>query len=229
MNGEVNNRFSFGEFELDADRRLLLKRGEAVPLNSKTFDLLLTLAENHGQVISKNDLLDKVWENQFVEENNLTVHVAALRKALGETKNENRFIVTVPGKGYSFVAKLNEPVIEIVVESHRFERIVVEEEIETETSAAGTNGHRTAHITKSRPAPVKTFSDIDRTSKKFLLIAVVPTVLLVGALGYWLYQIGISIKSAPEPFQQATLNRLTSSGKINGAAISPDGKYFVYA
>ena len=109
MHSEVNKRFSFGEFELDADRRLLLKSGETVNLNSKTFDLLLTLVENHGQVLTKGDLLDKVWENQFVEENNLTVHVAALRKALGETKNDHRFIVTVPGKGYQFVAELNEP------------------------------------------------------------------------------------------------------------------------
>ena len=76
MNLEVNNRFSFGEFELDADRRLLLKRGEAVNLNPKTFDLLLTLVQNHGNVLSKNELLDRVWENQFVEENNLTVHIA---------------------------------------------------------------------------------------------------------------------------------------------------------
>ncbi len=58
-------------------------------------------------MLSKDELLEKVWAGQFVEENNLTVHVSALRKALGETKNEHRFIVTVPGKGYSFVAKVN--------------------------------------------------------------------------------------------------------------------------
>ncbi len=99
-------KFSFGEFELDANKRLLFKQGKAVSLNPKTLDLLLTLIENRGEISSKNDLLDKVWENQFVEENNLTVHVAALRKVLGETKNEHRFIVTVPGKGYSFVAEV---------------------------------------------------------------------------------------------------------------------------
>jgi TolB-like protein/DNA-binding winged helix-turn-helix (wHTH) protein len=130
MNSEVNKGFCFGEFELDRERRLLLKRGEAVNLNPKTFDLLLALVENHGQMLTKNDLLDKVWENQFVEENNLTVHVAALRKALGETKNDHRFIVTVPGKGYRFVAELNEPTNgEIVVESRKIERIIVDEEV----------------------------------------------------------------------------------------------------
>src|SRR5687768_6763571 len=109
MDGVVNGRYSFGDLEVDPDRRLLLRAGEVVPLKAKTFDLLLTLVENRGAVLTKNELLDKVWENQFVEENNLTVHVAALRKALGETKNENRYIVTVPGKGYRFVAELNRP------------------------------------------------------------------------------------------------------------------------
>src|SRR5688572_22310310 len=99
MSDGVKTGFSFGEFEIDIDRRLLLKRGKAVKLNSKSFDLLLTLVENHGRLLSKTELLNKVWENQFVEENNITVHVSALRKALGESKNDNQFIVTVPGTG----------------------------------------------------------------------------------------------------------------------------------
>lgn len=95
--------FSFGEFELSGVKRTLLKRGENVSLNSKTFDLLLTLVENRGRVLSKDELLEKVWEGAFVEENNLTVHISALRKIFGEKKDEHRFIVTIPGKGYKFV------------------------------------------------------------------------------------------------------------------------------
>ncbi len=106
MKKEKKTGFSFEEFEIDINRRLLLKEGEAVNLNPKAFDLLLTLVKNHGKLLSKDELLNTVWENQFVEENNLTVHITALRKALGEVKNEHRFIVTVPGKGYNFVAKV---------------------------------------------------------------------------------------------------------------------------
>jgi predicted ATPase/DNA-binding winged helix-turn-helix (wHTH) protein/Tol biopolymer transport system component len=106
MENQMKTYFSFGEFELDANRRLLLKQGKIVNLNPKALDLLLTLVENCGRVVSKDELLDRVWANQFVEENNLTVHIAALRKALGEKKNEHRYIVTVPGKGYNFVAKV---------------------------------------------------------------------------------------------------------------------------
>src|SRR5687767_10442946 len=100
MQGVVNSGFSFGEFTLDPRHRVLARGGENVPLKPKTLDLLLTLIENRGRVLTKNELLDRVWENQFVEENNLTVHVALLRKALGEGKNDHRYIVTVPGKGY---------------------------------------------------------------------------------------------------------------------------------
>lgn len=99
-----NNTFSFGDFALSGARRSLLKNGETVSLNSKTLDLLLVLVENHGQVLSKNELLEKVWENQFVEENNLSVQIAALRKIFGEKKGEHQFIATIPGKGYKFIA-----------------------------------------------------------------------------------------------------------------------------
>lgn len=81
-----------------------------VALNSKTFDLLLTLVENYGKVLGKDELLEKVWEGQFVEENNLTVQISALRKIFGESKNENKFIVTIPGKGYKFIAEISAPV-----------------------------------------------------------------------------------------------------------------------
>ena len=108
MEMPVKSTICFNEFTLDTKRRLLEKNSETVSLNPKTLDLLVALIENHGEVVSKNELLDKIWTDQFVEENNLTVHVAALRKALGEKKGDHRFIVTVPGRGYSFVAAVEE-------------------------------------------------------------------------------------------------------------------------
>src|SRR6186713_3220527 len=100
--------FKFAEFELDGTKRLLLKQGSPVALNSKTFDLLLALVENRGEVLGREQLLERVWNGQFVEEGNLTVQVSALRKIFGERKDEHRFIVTVPGRGYSFVAELDD-------------------------------------------------------------------------------------------------------------------------
>jgi predicted ATPase/DNA-binding winged helix-turn-helix (wHTH) protein len=100
--------FSFGDFELSGAKRTLLKGGELVALNSKTFDLLLALVENHGQILTKDEILDKVWEGQFVEENNLTVQISALRKILGEKKDEHQFIATITGKGYKFVHEIRQ-------------------------------------------------------------------------------------------------------------------------
>lgn len=104
METPVKSTIYFGEFALDPLHRVLEKDGETVHVNSKALDLLLVLIENRGEIVEKNELLDKVWADQFVEENNLTVHVAALRKALGDKKGNHRHIVTVPGRGYSFVA-----------------------------------------------------------------------------------------------------------------------------
>src|SRR5262252_7415474 len=128
MERSTTRHYSFAEFELDAARRVLLKRGKPVALKPKALDLLLTLIEHRGEILNKDELLEKVWAGQFVEEGNLTVHISALRKALGEKKKDHHFIVTVPGHGYGFVGELNND-DEVVVESHRLSRIVVEQEL----------------------------------------------------------------------------------------------------
>ena len=83
-------------------------QGKTVPLNAKAFDLLAFLAENAGRVVTKDEILDAVWKNQFVEEANLKVQMSALRKALGERKDEHRFLITIPGKGYKFIADVRQ-------------------------------------------------------------------------------------------------------------------------
>src|SRR5258708_636086 len=136
MEQMTTTRFSFGDFELDAGRRLLLNKGEPVALNYKTFELLFALVSRSGEILSKDDLLATVWEGQFVEEGNLTVHISALRKALGETKNENKYIATVPGRGYTFVAQLGAVGDDIIIETHTHSEIFVEEEISEDPDEA---------------------------------------------------------------------------------------------
>lgn len=96
-------RFRFGDFEMDCGRRSLTRQGETLALTSKAFELLQQLVENHGRFLSKDELMDRVWPGQFVEENNLTVQISALRKIFGDKSGAFRFITTVPGKGYSFI------------------------------------------------------------------------------------------------------------------------------
>ena len=98
--------YRFGPFELDTQRRVLLRNGRRVHLTAKVYTLLHILVERHGKVVSKNELIDLLWPDTVGTEANLTVNMAALRKALGEKRGEHRYVVTIPTRGYSFVAEV---------------------------------------------------------------------------------------------------------------------------
>src|SRR5687768_14993721 len=108
MGQQDNRSYEFGRFRLNSAERVLLRDGELVPLTPKVFDILLTLVENRGQVVAKDDLMKRVWPNTFVEEGNLTQNISLLRKALGESPGGVQFIETVPRRGYRFVADTNQ-------------------------------------------------------------------------------------------------------------------------
>jgi DNA-binding winged helix-turn-helix (wHTH) protein len=95
---------SFGRFEVLPRQRLLLEGGRPLALGSRAFEILVALVERAGELVSKSELMDRVWPNTFVEEGNLKVQVAALRRALRDGKEGNRYISNVAGRGYWFVA-----------------------------------------------------------------------------------------------------------------------------
>src|ERR1700722_1954678 len=95
--------YEFGPFRMEPVKRLLLRDQQPVSVSNRAFDLLLALLEARDRVVSKDELLKKVWPDTIVEENNLTVAMSGLRKALGEGGNERRYILTIPGHGYRFV------------------------------------------------------------------------------------------------------------------------------
>src|SRR6266478_700283 len=101
--GEI---FEFGQFRVDVLRRSLEREGQAVALSGKAFEILVVLLEQRGQVVDKDALMRQVWPDTAVEENNITVAISALRKALGETPASRKWIVTIPGRGYSFVGEV---------------------------------------------------------------------------------------------------------------------------
>ena len=96
--------YEFGPFRLDTQRCLLLREGASMNLSPKAFETLLVLVEHNGRVMKKEELMARIWPNSFVEEGNLTQNIFVLRKALGEGPNDHRYIVTIPGQGYRFVA-----------------------------------------------------------------------------------------------------------------------------
>ena len=100
--------YEFGPFRLDPVKRLLLRGSVSVPLTQKAFDTLLVLVQNSERVVNKDELMRLVWPDTIVEENNLTQSISLLRKALGESRKDHRYIVTIQGRGYRFVADVEE-------------------------------------------------------------------------------------------------------------------------
>jgi len=98
---------SFGSFRLVPTQFLLLEGDKAVPIGSRALEILTVLLERPGALISKEELIARVWPNVFVTPANLTVHMSALRRALRDGQDGNRFIINVPGRGYSLVASVN--------------------------------------------------------------------------------------------------------------------------
>jgi DNA-binding winged helix-turn-helix (wHTH) protein/tetratricopeptide (TPR) repeat protein len=98
--------YEFEDFRVDSNRRILFRDADQIPLTPKVFDTLVLLVANHGQVVDKNELMRAIWPDTAVEENNLNQNVSTLRRIFGETRGENRYIATVPGKGYCFTAEV---------------------------------------------------------------------------------------------------------------------------
>jgi DNA-binding winged helix-turn-helix (wHTH) protein len=96
-------KLKFGPFELSSRERVLRRDGVVLPLGDRALDILIYLAERPGEVVAKRELMDHVWSDVTVEEGSLRVHVAAIRKALGDGQSGNRYIANIKGRGYSFV------------------------------------------------------------------------------------------------------------------------------
>ena len=106
----ANTVYEFGPFRLEPRERRLARHGRAIPLAGKALDTLCALLEHHGKLVPKRDLMNAVWPETTVEENNLDRNISAVRKALGKCAAGKSFIETVPRVGYRFAA----PVTEII-------------------------------------------------------------------------------------------------------------------
>jgi DNA-binding winged helix-turn-helix (wHTH) protein/TolB-like protein/Flp pilus assembly protein TadD len=106
MSEQKQRIFEFDNFQLDPLNRKLLCDGNPVALPAKAFDILVVLVESAGRLVGKDELLSRVWPDQIVEESNLTVHISAIRKALGDRKDNPHYLVTVSGHGYRFTGNL---------------------------------------------------------------------------------------------------------------------------
>ena len=119
--GAAPIEISFGPFRLLPTQFLLLEGDKPVPLGSRALEILIALVERPGELISKQELMSRVWPNIFVEPANLTVHISALRRSLRDGLDGNRFIINIPGRGYSFVAS-----VEVSGRAHRVQAALLQ-------------------------------------------------------------------------------------------------------
>ncbi|MDQ3748194.1 MAG: winged helix-turn-helix domain-containing protein, partial [Acidobacteriota bacterium] len=103
---ETKHFYDFGDFRLDLTEKVLLRGGKFIPITPKVFETLCVLIESAGRTVEKDELMQKIWQDRFVEESNLTFNVGMLRKALGDDASQPTFIETVQRRGYRFIAEV---------------------------------------------------------------------------------------------------------------------------
>jgi Tol biopolymer transport system component/DNA-binding winged helix-turn-helix (wHTH) protein len=197
----ASHSYQFGSFRLEPDARLLWHDGQPVTLTPKAFDTLLVLVRNPGRVLTREELMQEVWPDTFVEEANLTVNISTLRKALGEHPTQHRYIVTVPGRGYRFVAEVQEM---------------------WEEGASGIVREPAAEPVIEAQTTLPTERESGRTNWLIWLAASVAAVLLIGAV--WRFT-----TSANRPTTPLRIVPITSfAGQKSQPAFSPDGNQVAF-
>ena len=157
MNAPPAHIYEFGDFRLDAEKRLLWREDEPVPLTSRVFETLLYMVEHHDTVLDKERLMEAVWPDSVVEENNLTQNISTLRRVFGETPGSHRFIVTVPGRGYRFVSEVRLREADAGPEPQRIPETAIEPaETETERVASVSQPNHPAASRSFRPISLAT-------------------------------------------------------------------------
>jgi DNA-binding winged helix-turn-helix (wHTH) protein/tetratricopeptide (TPR) repeat protein len=122
--------YEFGPFRVDPDKQVLLRENQLVAITPKAFETLLILVRHSREVVSKEDLMKALWPDAFVEEANLSQNIFMLRKALGDTPEDRRYIVTLPGRGYRFAVQVRTVMQDgedLVIESHSRSKMIVEQ------------------------------------------------------------------------------------------------------
>ena len=254
--------FEFADFILDETERTLFRGGEAVQLAPKVFDTLVVLVKNHNRLVTKDALMQEIWRDTFVEENNLTQYIFVLRRVFSENNEGRKFIETVPRRGYRFVADVREISVnaergmrsaELKTASGEFEISNLKSPIDEATEIEKANFERAAEKSSTdeakktppderqsaddgRPADIeKTHSALraprpaleseppQKLRQRFVFLSLL-TLLLVALGGSFV------LRRAEKTWSPENLKfkRLTESGDLFGAAISPDGNSLAY-
>jgi Tol biopolymer transport system component/DNA-binding winged helix-turn-helix (wHTH) protein len=229
MSRQIKRFYEFGVYQIDTVNRRLLCNGEAVPLKAKAVDTLLLLIQHNGEVVEKDELMNQLWPDSFVEEANLTQNIYILRKALGA----GEYIETVPRRGYRFAAEVkewDESSDLIVIKEKTSRSLSYEEEFEQAPAEVRPDNTRaenqrlldvTPHGATSRSIDIRPSFRSRNLSRLWPIPVSIGGLIMIAAVFLW-------VRSPAQPFHKTELVRFTTSGKAEKAAISPDGKYLAY-
>lgn len=214
MSKKTLTLYEFEEFRLDANQKCLWHSDEMVSLTPKALETLLVLIKHRGEIVSKDVLLDEVWADTFVEESTLSQNILTLRKTFSAFQKDKQFIVTVPRRGFRFVADVKE----IVGDEEIF---VVEKRTRTHIIAEQQEIHDSAEKTEiANVKNTKTFSN----KKLFAGFATLTLILLVS--GFFVTRYFFNTQNfAESKFQKFRVGNIASGADLNLATISPNGKY----
>ena len=231
MTEQGQRLFEFDRFLLDAQQRVLFRDGEPVDLTPKVFDILLELVSSGGRVVEKKELMEKVWPDRYVEESNLTQHVSTLRKKLGSPAEGERYIMTVPGRGYRFLLSVKNWNDDSVVTVHeRIRARVVREDVEPADEPDRLLGSDEALAIAQRPTSqiieTRLVTPAATQTKKLRWVWLPVIIVGIGVILAFAYL--KFFRTRTPAFANIKLTRFTTTGKTTKAAISPDGKYLAY-
>lgn len=193
--------YEFGGFRLNLAEKTLLRGDQVIGVTPKVFETLRILVENAGHLVEKDELMQQIWQDRFVEESNLTFNIKMVRRALGDDATRPRFIETLHGRGYRFIADVTKSVVESALQN------------ETKPIAS---------------TPIERNSPVGSKFKWFLIP--VAAILCIGAIASGLWYARNKNLGADAPVLSAAFSseKLSTNGKVFHAIISPDGKNVAY-
>ncbi|MGD9627698.1 MAG: winged helix-turn-helix domain-containing protein [Pyrinomonadaceae bacterium] len=201
MSGKDIEVYNFADFRLDTGEKSLLRGANRVPLTPKVYDTLEIFVENAGRLLEKDELMQRLWQGQFVEESNLTSNIKTLRKALGDDAAHPKFVETVSRRGYRFIAEVRK--------------------VANNKDPVADQGRTTAERTRfNRPVS---------TRSKGLFAAIVILIGLTVTGVYWITKKTADGEARNSLLPHSFVSEpLSTNGKVHFAIISPDGKNVFY-
>jgi len=219
MQRTAHEVYSFDEFRLDLTRGCLFRGDVELKLRPQSFDVLKYLTENSGRLVSKDELIDHVWQGMAVTDDSLVQCLKDIRHALGD--DTQQIIKTVPRRGYIFDKEVRENGSALYVEETSGVHLVIEESEETNGYGATGSG---------APLPVAGRRSLIGAAKRHKWVTALGLTVVIVAVSGIAYGVLAFLRRPPAPpFRSVTVKRLTTDGKATLAAISPNGNFVTYA